>query len=115
MYKPLTADLSVTITPVISADEHVTLDIKVKSSSFTQRVGTTGPYGSINRDFSSKIRVKNSETIILGGLEEYTDSQASSGIPLLSRIPIIKWFFSSRSKDKKKNKLVILVKPTVIY
>ncbi len=115
VYKPLTADLSVTITPVISADEHVTLDIKVKTSSFTQRVGTNGPFGSINRDFSSKIRVKNSETIILGGLEEYEDGQTSSGVPFLAKIPVIKWFFSSRIKNKKKNKLVILVKPTVIY
>ncbi len=114
-YKPLNADLSLNITPVLSADEYVTLDIKVKQSTFTDRITPLAPPGTINRDFTSKIRVKNSETIILGGLEEYNDSESSSGVPLLSRIPILKWFFSSRTKGKTKKRLVIIVKPTVIY
>ena len=114
-YKPMNADLSLNITPVLSADEYVTLDIKVKQSTFTDRISLTAPPGTINRDFSSKIRVKNNESIILGGLEEYQDQESYSGTPILSRIPIIKWFFSSRSKSKVKNRLVIIVKPTVIY
>ncbi|HXD93102.1 MAG TPA: secretin and TonB N-terminal domain-containing protein [Bacteroidia bacterium] len=114
-YKPINADLSVSITPVLSADEYVTLDIKVKQSTFTDRISSTAPPGTINRDFTSKIRVKNSETIILGGLEEYDNTESTTGIPILSRIPILKWLFSSVTKGKTKNRLVIVVKPTVIY
>jgi type IV pilus assembly protein PilQ len=115
IYKPLNADLSITINPMVSGDEQITLDIKVKQSTFTSRVGTSGPFGSLTRDFQSLIRVKNEEMIILGGLEESSTNETSSGIPLISRIPILKWFFSSRSNIKTKTKLNIFIRPSIIY
>jgi len=114
-YIPLTADFSLDITPIVSGDEQITLEIKVKQQQFTTQTGTNGPYGSTTRDFQSLIRVKNQEMIMLGGLEQDTKSQSSTGVPLLSRIPVIKWFFSSRNKSKTISKLTIFVKPTIIY
>jgi type IV pilus assembly protein PilQ len=114
-YKPINADLSVSITPVVSQDEQITLDISVKQSNFTERISTTAPPGSITRDFKAMVRVKNGEMVMLGGLEEESNQQTSSGTPWLSRIPIIKWFFSSRTKTKSTNKLTIFVRPIVIY
>lgn len=114
-YKPVNADLSVTINPMVSGDEQITLDIKVKQSNFTERIAPTAPPGTITRDFESLVRVKNDEMIILGGLEESTKNDTGSGVPLLSRIPVLKWFFSSRTKTKGENKLTIFIKPTVIY
>jgi type IV pilus assembly protein PilQ len=88
----------------------------VKKSSFTgQSSGKGSPYNSTSRDFQSLIRVKNQEMVMLGGLDEDSKDETSSGIPILSRIPIIKWFFSSRDKTKSKTKLTIFIKPTVIY
>ncbi len=114
-YKPVNADLAVTINPMVSGDEQITLEIGVKQSNFTERISPTAPPGTITRDFQSMIRVKNEEMIILGGLEENTANDSGSGIPLLSRIPIIKWLFSSRTKTKGMNKLTIFIKPTVVY
>lgn len=114
-YKPINADLAVTINPMVSGDEQITLDINVKQSNFTERISPTAPPGSITRDFQSMIRVKNEEMIILGGLEENTSNDSGSGVPFLSRIPVIKWFFSSRTKTKGENKLTIFIKPTVVY
>ncbi|HIA11323.1 MAG TPA: general secretion pathway protein GspD, partial [Flavobacteriales bacterium] len=114
-YKSVNADLSIKINPIVSGDEQVTLEIDVKQSSFGERISNEAPYGTITRNFQSLIRVKNEEMIILGGLEDKTISDSGSGVPLLSRIPIIKWFFSSRSKSTSKNKLTIFIKPTIIY
>ena len=116
VYKPLNADLSMKIRPVVSADEQITLEIDVKQSQFTNQIGSdgTGPYGSENRDFTSLIRVKNQEMVLLGGLMLKNKNESSSGIPLLSRIPIIKWFFSSRSKSNTNSKLNILIRPTIL-
>ena len=61
------------------------------------------------------MRVKNQEMILLGGLEQNSTNESGSGIPFLSRIPIIKWFFSSRSRSKSDNKLAVFIRPTVIY
>jgi type IV pilus assembly protein PilQ len=114
-WKAVNADLSVTIDPQVSGDEQITMTINVKQSSFTERVSNTAPPGTINRDFKSLVRVKNGEMIMLGGLEENQTNNSGSGLPLLSRIPILKWIFGNRTKSKSENKLTIFIKPTVIY
>jgi type IV pilus assembly protein PilQ len=61
------------------------------------------------------IRVKNEDMIVLGGLEEVRHTRSGSGVPILSRIPILRWLFSSRSSAKQTNKLIVFIKPTVMY
>lgn len=114
-YKSVKADLSLSIMPIVSGDDQVTLKVTVKQSDFTGRASPDAPPGSISREFDSMIRVKNGEMIILGGLEEKSTNDTGRGLPLLSRIPIIKWFFSSRVRSKDKSKLNIFIKPTIIY
>jgi type IV pilus assembly protein PilQ len=114
-YKSVSADLAITIDPQVSGDEQITMTINVKQSTFTERISTTAPPGTINRDFQSLIRVKNGEMIMLGGLEENTNSSSGRGLPLISRIPVLKWIFGSRTKSKSENKLTIFIKPTIIY
>jgi len=113
-YKAINAELSVKIKPVVSADEQITLEIEVHQSDFTERISKTAPPGSVNRDFTSQIRVKNQEMILLGGLLENSKSDSGSGTPLLSRIPVIKWLFSSRKYEKSDSKLSVLIKPTIV-
>ncbi|HET6243896.1 MAG: general secretion pathway protein GspD [Bacteroidetes bacterium] len=114
-YKSVNADLSLTIKPIVSGDDQITLDIRVQQSDFTARINPNAPPGTVKRDFQSLIRVKNEEMIILGGLEEESTSDTGSGLPLLSRIPVLKWIFSSRINSKSKSKLNIFIKPTIIY
>ncbi|MFA6924760.1 MAG: hypothetical protein WC223_10975 [Bacteroidales bacterium] len=114
-YKPTRADLAVTINPTVSGDDQVTLDIKVNQSTFSGRISPQAPPGQVSRDFSSLIRIRNGEMILLGGLEETDNNNTGSGVPLLSRIPVLKWLFSSRTAKRAKSKLNIFIKSTVIY
>lgn len=114
-WKPTEANLSITIKPFVSKGEDVTLDISVEKSAFTGRNGQDAPPGKTTQKFESLVRVKNGEMILLGGLDEAEKSNAGSGTPFLSRIPIIKWFFSSRNKKKAKSKLHIFIKSTVFF
>ena len=114
-YKSVTADLSVTIKPLVSGDDQITMEIAVSQSDFTAKIEPNAPPGQVSRDFTSMIRVKDQEMILLGGLEEKSTRESGRGVPFLSRIPIIKWLFSSRSREKSKSKLNIFIKPTVIY
>lgn len=116
VYKPLQAEFSMSINPIVSGDEQITLEISVKQSSFTnQSAGEGSPFNTTSRDFQSLIRVKNQEMIMLGGLDNDSKNATSSGVPILSRIPVIRWLFSNRSRTKSKSKLTIFIKPTVIY
>jgi len=115
-YQPIDAELSVTIMPLVSGNGQITMDIKVIQSSFNgQKVDKDAPPGINSREFTSIIRVKDQDLIVLGGLEESVKNDSGTGVPLLSRIPIIKWIFSSRKREDSKKKLSVLIKPTVIY
>lgn len=114
-WKSTDANLTVAIKPFVSTDENVTLSISVEKSSFLGRAGETAPPGKATQRFESLVRVKNGEMILLGGLDELKKENSGSGTPLISRIPVVKWFFSSRKKGKSDSKLHIFIKPTVIY
>ncbi|MBD3639227.1 MAG: type II and III secretion system protein [Crocinitomicaceae bacterium] len=109
------ANLSITVTPFVSADEYVTLDIKVEQNDFAGKEDPTAPPNKQTQSFNSLIRVKNGEMILMGGLERKSSSNSGSGTPFLSRVPVLKWFFSSREKAKEKSKLHVFIKPTVTY
>ncbi len=114
-WKSTDANLSVSIKPFVSTDENVTLNIVVEKSSFLGRVGATAPPGKATQKFESLVRVKNNEMILLGGLDELQRENSGTGVPLISRIPILKWFTSSRKKSKSTSKLHIFIKPYVVY
>jgi len=114
-WKPTEANLSVNILPYVSKDEHITLDIVVEKSAFLGRAGENAPPGKTTQKFESLIRVKNNEMILLGGLDELEKENSGTGTPFLSRVPILKWFFSSKRKAKEKSKLHVFIKPTVVY
>ncbi|MFH0894968.1 MAG: type II and III secretion system protein [Bacteroidota bacterium] len=114
-YRPINAAFQLTVKPVVSGDDQITLEIDVQQSDFTGRISQYAPPGSVSRNFSSLIRVKNEEMVLLGGLEKKSNSTTVSGLPLLARIPVIKWFFSNITKEKSNSRLSIFIKPTIIY
>lgn len=113
-YKSVNADLTVVIKPIVSGDDQITLEIEVEQSDFTERISQYAPPGSETRKFKSLIRVRNQEMVLLGGLEEKRTSDSSTGTPFISRIPIIKWLFSSRTRKDENSKLNVFIRPTII-
>lgn len=114
-WKPTEANLAVKIKPFVSTDENVTLSINVEKSSFLARAGENAPPGKTTQQFESLVRVKNNEMILLGGLDEVKRENSGTGVPFLARVPVLKWFFSSKKKAKGNSKLHILIKPTIVY
>lgn len=114
-YEPIDAELGLTIKPLVSGDGQVTLDIFVVQSSFGERIAEDAPPDLSSREFSSIIRVQDQDIVVLGGLEEQVKNDSGSGVPLLARVPLIKWLFSKRKREDSTAKLTVLIKPTVIY
>jgi type IV pilus assembly protein PilQ len=113
-YNQVEANLAIKITPTVSGDEQITLDIEVENSDFTD-IPPQGPPPTSTSSFKSMIRVRNEEMVVLGGLERVEKRDQGSGVPLLSRVPIIKWLFSSRTRTKTKSKQLVFIRPTIIY
>jgi type IV pilus assembly protein PilQ len=114
-FVPIDAELGITIKPMVSGDGQVTLDIFVVQSNFGNRISEDAPPDINSREFSSIIRIKDQDIVVLGGLEEQSTNNSGSGVPFLARIPVIKWLFSQRVREGRKAKLTVLIKPTVIY
>ena len=114
-FVPIDAELSLEVLPFVSEDGEVTMDIKVIQSTFSgERITDTGPPEISSREFTSIIRSRTNDIVVLGGLEENRKENSGSGVPFLAKIPIIKWFFSKRVRTASKSKLTVLIKPTVI-
>lgn len=114
IYTPVEANLSIDIKPVVSGDDQVTLAIRVNISDFTS-IPTDGspPPQSISK-FETSLRVHSEDTIVLGGIERTENALTSSGIPIISRIPILKWIFGSRTKTASKVVSVLFIKSTIL-
>ncbi|WP_223818155.1 type II secretion system protein GspD [Mucilaginibacter rubeus] len=114
VYEAVNADLSIGIKPLVSGNDEVTLGISVNISDFTS-IPTDGspPPQSISK-FETSLRVHSEDTIVLGGIERTESDESGSGIPILSRIPVLKWIFSSRTKTKSKVVSVLFIKSTII-
>jgi type IV pilus assembly protein PilQ len=113
-YIPVEANMFIGIKPFVSGDEQVTLNINIDISDFLT-TADSGPPPSSSSKFESIIRVKNEEMVVLGGIERTERSDEGTGVPFLSRIPVLKWLFSSRTKVNSKTVSVVFIKPTIIY
>ena len=113
-YQSVQANQTLSIRPLVSGDDQVTLTIEVNQTAFSNS-NPSGPPNTTTTQFKSIIRVRNEEMIVLGGLEKISTTLESKGTPILSRIPVLKLLFSSKSKTKGKSILVLFIKPTIIY
>ncbi|QQT28363.1 secretin and TonB N-terminal domain-containing protein [Sphingobacterium spiritivorum] len=114
-FTPVEANMNIDIKPIISGDDQITLKITVDISDFVGTVKDGQPPPTSTSKFESIIRARNEDMIVLGGIERTENSSSGSGVPLLSRIPVLKWLFSSREKTTNKVVSVVFIKPTIIY
>jgi len=113
-FVPAEANLTIRFRPLVSGDDQVTLGINVDISDFTSIPSDGSPPPTSSSKFQSSIRVNNEDMIVLGGIERTERSESGSGIPLLSRIPVLKWIFSSRKKTNGKIVTLVFIKPTIM-
>jgi len=93
-------------------DCDILLDISIEKSSL----------GAVSREkietseskVNSNVMIKNGQTLILGGLFQYTKSDSTGGIPLLKDIPLIGLFFQTKNSALMKNELLFFITPRVI-
>lgn len=114
-FSKVDANLSIKIIPIVSGDDNITLNIEAEFSDFIAPEIEDAPPGNATRKFVSQIRVLNQETILLGGLEEVSKEKIHSGVPFLSRIPVLKWIFSRSTTNESDSKLVILISPEIVF
>lgn len=111
---PVTATLSLNVTPKITPDGFVQL--KVVATDNSLQPGTAGATAVVNtKSMTTQALVKNGETLVLGGIYRRDEAVSEDGVPFLSKIPGLKWLFKTQSltgPDVKE--LLIFITPTVV-
>ena len=111
--------INLTVTPQVSSDGFVLMNIKVKSSSVanssTVSGGTAGviPFDELNREAEANVLVRDGETIVIGGILKDIDSDSQSGIPYLKDIPVFGWLFRNWRFQKDFEELVVFITPRI--
>lgn len=103
-----------TVTPRISAGGVVNLEVQqeVSNASTTTTSGLNSPTIS-KRTAKSMLTVQSGETTVLGGLIQDNKSFSTSGVPLLSQIPVIGALFGTQGVNNRKTELVVLITPRI--
>jgi len=100
------------LTPTIGSDGSVTAEMHPEYSAIE---GFVGGYPVLtNRKVDSRLRVRDGETIVLGGLLRDIDSESVTRVPGLSSIPILGKFFQDRQRSHQRDEVVFLITPHIL-
>lgn len=106
------AVLSLQVTPQITPDDRVVMDLSVNKDSVG---GIFAGVPSINtRSVTTQVLVNNGDTVVLGGIYEQDTSSGATKVPLLGDLPIVGALFRSTSNKNSKNELLIFVTPKIL-
>ena len=110
------AVLSLKVTPHITPDNRVILDLTVTQDTLGKEVKTgTGTGTAINtQQISTQVLVDNGETLVLGGIYQQTIKKDVTKIPLLGDIPGVGVLFRNTKESNSKRELLIFVTPKIV-
>ncbi|MCE9518559.1 MAG: hypothetical protein K8R87_03180 [Verrucomicrobia bacterium] len=109
-------ELRLDIIPHIYANDEVKLEFSQRNfdvAGFTEISGNKVPNLS-TQELKNTIIVPNATTVLLGGLITERDNKSKTGLPIVVRIPLIKYLFGNTSKTKERRELLIFVKPQIM-
>lgn len=111
------AVLSLDVTPQITPDKRIFMNLDVHDDTVGQFVPTAngGSVPSINtRNVKTNVLVNDGDTVVLGGIYETTKNTTVNKVPLLGDIPLIGWLFRNTATTDNKDELLIFVTPKLM-
>lgn len=105
------------ITPQITEGDHVKLDIYQEISSLKEQSDavtiSVGP-SITKRSTKTSVVVKDSQTVVIGGLMQEREEETVTKVPLLGDIPVLGYLFKQKSVNKNKTNLLVFLTPNVM-
>jgi type IV pilus assembly protein PilQ len=111
------AVLSLNVTPQITPDGRVIMDLAVHDDSVGANIstGSGGSTPSIDtREVDTQVLVDNGQTVVLGGIYQDTTSLAISKIPMLGDIPVLGYLFRNTQVINDKTELLVFITPKIL-
>jgi len=106
------ANLKLEVTPHITPDGAVVLDVDVNRDSVGQI--TPAGYAINTKHVKTQVRVEDGGTVVLGGIYEETGRNNEAKVPGLGEMPALGWLFKNRDQAQRKSELLIFLTPRVM-
>ena len=114
--------ITLKVTPQISSDRYVLLEIQAESSALADSSVTTTASSStipsipdvLSRTTNSTVLIRAGSTFVLGGILQDSLDRRETGIPYLRNTPGIGWLFKGKNDSRTKDELLIFLTPTIV-
>jgi len=110
------AVLRLDVKPKITPDDTISMEIKATNdfADYTKAAQLSGNPPINKSEVESKIVVQDGDTIVIGGILKTSEQTSETGIPWLSKIPVLGWLFKSEATTKKRTQLMVFITPKII-
>ena len=108
--------LSLEVTPKITDDGRISMDIKAKNDTpdYAQGEKLQGNPPIRKNEVESKVVVSDGDTVVIGGVSKIQDSKIISGVPWFLKIPIFGWLFKTENVQQQKRQMMIFITPKIL-
>ncbi|MDZ4203068.1 MAG: type IV pilus secretin PilQ [Gallionella sp.] len=107
------AVLSLNVTPQITPDDKVIMDLDITKDSFSTRTLGGVPIKDVNK-VTTQVLVENGGTVVVGGVYSQIDSLTTNKVPVLGDIPVLGGLFRNTSRQDDKTELLVFITPKIM-
>lgn len=108
------ANLQLDVTPQITNDGTIIMDLKIEKAEADFSAAVQGTPSILRKFIETQVLVKDGGTAVLGGVYTTVTNSQTSGIPFLSKIPILGWLFRTKSNKENNTELLIFITPRIL-
>lgn len=108
------ANLELGVTPHVTQDGSVLLNIEAKKNELSDREDNLGTPGILTKEAKTEMLVRDGDTAVLGGIYRRRAAENKAYVPFLGQIPVLGWLFKTTSKTDAREELLIFVTPRIV-
>jgi len=106
------ANLRLEVTPQITPDGNVVLDVEVNKDSKGE--STTAGFAINTQHVKTRVMVENGGTVVLGGIYQQSDTNNATKVPLLGDLPVLGYLFKTTARSTSKTELLVFITPKIV-
>jgi type IV pilus secretin PilQ/predicted competence protein len=108
------ANLSLKVTPHVTQDDFISMKLNATKNEPDFGRVVNGVPTITTREASTNMLVRDGDTVVIGGLYRRTLSTSRAGVPWVSQVPVLGWFFQKTSETDTNEELIIFLTPRII-